>query len=59
MPVAILDISAACHTPDVLEMPYRPEVCYLANASSPPAIAGQPGNMPAVTGLAAKSCSGR
>ena len=25
--VAILDTSAACHMPDVLEMPYRPEVC--------------------------------
>lgn len=26
MPVAILDTSAACHMPDVLEMPYRPEI---------------------------------
>jgi carboxynorspermidine decarboxylase len=25
-PIAILDISATCHMPDVLEMPYRPEV---------------------------------
>jgi len=25
-PVVILDTSAACHMPDVLEMPYRPEV---------------------------------
>lgn len=25
-PVAILDTSATCHMPDVLEMPYRPEV---------------------------------
>jgi len=25
-PVAILDTSAACHMPDVLEMPYRPEI---------------------------------
>ena len=24
--IAILDVSAACHMPDVLEMPYRPEV---------------------------------
>ena len=24
MDIAILDMSAACHTPDVLEMPYRP-----------------------------------
>lgn len=26
MDIAILDASAACHAPDVLEMPYRPEV---------------------------------
>ncbi len=26
MEIAILDTSAACHMPDVLEMPYRPEV---------------------------------
>lgn len=26
MQVAILDASAACHMPDVLEMPYRPEI---------------------------------
>ncbi|MFJ7935830.1 carboxynorspermidine decarboxylase [Sporosarcina sp. NPDC096371] len=26
MPIAILDASAACHMPDVLEMPYRPEI---------------------------------
>lgn len=26
MQIAILDASAACHMPDVLEMPYRPEV---------------------------------
>jgi carboxynorspermidine decarboxylase len=26
MPIAILDTSATCHMPDVLEMPYRPEV---------------------------------
>lgn len=26
MTIAILDTSAACHMPDVLEMPYRPEV---------------------------------
>jgi carboxynorspermidine decarboxylase len=26
LPVAILDTSASCHMPDVLEMPYRPEV---------------------------------
>ncbi len=26
MQLAILDTSAACHMPDVLEMPYRPEI---------------------------------
>ncbi len=26
MPIAILDVSIPCHMPDVLEMPYRPEV---------------------------------
>ena len=26
LPLAILDASAACHMPDVLEMPYRPEI---------------------------------
>lgn len=26
MPIAILDASAACHMPDVLEMPYRPAI---------------------------------
>jgi len=26
MAIAILDISATCHMPDVLEMPYRPEI---------------------------------
>ena len=27
--IALLDASAACHMPDVLEMPYRPPVCGL------------------------------
>jgi carboxynorspermidine decarboxylase len=35
MPIAIIDSSAACHMPDVLEMPYRPEV----------AGAGKPGEL--------------
>jgi len=26
MDIAILDVSAACHMPDVLEMPYRPQI---------------------------------
>ena len=34
--LAILDMSAACHTPDVIEMPYRP----------PLLVAGDPGEKP-------------
>lgn len=33
MPVAVLDVSAACHMPDVLEMPYRPDVFYRCETS--------------------------
>lgn len=32
MPIAILDTSAACHMPDVLEMPYRPPLKDSGNA---------------------------
>lgn len=31
IPVAILDTSAACHMPDVLEMPYRPGIIHAGN----------------------------
>lgn len=31
MDIAILDTSAACHMPDVLEMPYRPEIIGAGN----------------------------
>jgi carboxynorspermidine decarboxylase len=31
LPIAILDASAACHMPDVLEMPYRPTILGAAN----------------------------
>lgn len=46
LPVAILDTSAACHMPDVLEMPYRPEVIG----------AGRPGEKAFSCRLAGKSC---
>ena len=48
MEIAILDTSAACHMPDVLEMPYRPP---LKNA-------GEPGNprKPYVYRLAGPTC---
>lgn len=34
--VAILDASAACHMPDVLEMPYRPPLLFAADAGQKP-----------------------
>lgn len=34
MPIAILDTSAACHIPDVLEMPYRPPLFGSGEAGS-------------------------
>ena len=34
MPIAILDTSAACHMPDVLEMPYRPPLFSSEEAGS-------------------------
>ena len=35
--VAILDTSAACHMPDVIEMPYRPHLCEPEASDQPPA----------------------
>lgn len=46
IPVAILDTSATCHMPDVIEMPYRPQVIG----------AGLPGIKPYDCRLAGKSC---
>ncbi len=46
MPVLILDASAACHMPDVLEMPYRP----------PLFGAGEEGEKPCTCRLAARTC---
>ena len=46
MPILILDASAACHMPDVLEMPYRPP---LANA-------GEPNEKAVTCRLAARTC---
>ena len=44
--LAILDMSAACHTPDVLEMPYRP----------PLYAAGEPGEKPYTYRLGGPTC---
>jgi carboxynorspermidine decarboxylase len=46
MPIAILDTSATCHMPDVLEMPYRPAVIGAA----------APGEKAWTCRLAGKSC---
>ncbi len=46
MDLAILDTSAACHMPDVLEMPYRPEVIG----------AGKPGELPHTYRLGGPTC---
>lgn len=46
MSIAILDTSAACHMPDVLEMPYRPPV----------AGGGEPGEKPFLYRLAGPTC---
>lgn len=44
--LAIMDASASCHMPDVLEVPYRPEI----------AGAGQPGEKPHTYILGGKTC---
>ncbi|BAV92152.1 carboxynorspermidine decarboxylase [Candidatus Desulfovibrio trichonymphae] len=54
MPVAVLNISAACHTPDVLEMPYRPEALY--EAADGIVRAGAAGETAFTCRLAGKSC---
>lgn len=46
MKIAILDTSAACHMPDVLEMPYRPEII----------DAGKPGEYPYTYRLGGLTC---
>ncbi len=46
LPVAVLDVSATCHMPDVLEMPYRPDITG----------AGQIGEKPHAYQLAGPSC---
>lgn len=46
MKIAILDTSAACHMPDVLEMPYRPNII----------DAGKPGDYPYTYRLGGPTC---
>ncbi|MDE5832470.1 MAG: carboxynorspermidine decarboxylase [Desulfovibrio sp.] len=52
LPVAILDVSAACHMPDVLEMPYIPDV-WLAKDGNFEKASGEDGHR---YRLAGKSC---
>ena len=46
MPLAILDTSATCHMPDVIEMPYRPNIL----------DAGEPGSRPHAYRLGGQTC---
>jgi carboxynorspermidine decarboxylase len=46
MPLAILDTSATCHMPDVIEMPYRPRII----------DAGDPGAQPHTYRLGGQTC---
>lgn len=55
IPVAIVDASAACHMPDVLEMPYRP-VLFHAGADGRPIRAGNAGETAFTARVAGKSC---
>ncbi len=61
-PIAILDASATCHMPDVLEMPYRPRVFRAADwdgRAEPPVGADrgvEPGAKPFTFRLAGPSC---
>ena len=50
MDIAVLDISATAHMPDVLEMPYRPDVTLDRQ------VAGHPGDLPHTYRLGGNSC---
>jgi carboxynorspermidine decarboxylase len=54
MDIAILDTSAATHMPDVLEMPYRPEIVVVSQRAGQQA--GQPGKKRYTYRLAGLSC---
>lgn len=61
-PIAILDASAACHTPDVIEMPYRPRAFIDSSwdgVATPSAVAhraGDPNQKPYTYRLAGPTC---
>ncbi len=54
VPLAQLDISAACHTPDVLEMPYQPGIIYESPHGLRRAVTAEEGVWPCRLG--GKSC---
>ena len=54
MPLVQLDVSAACHMPDVLEMPYRPGLLYECGGEL--RQAGEPGTGKWTCRLGGKSC---
>lgn len=54
MPLVQLDVSAACHMPDVLEMPYRPGLLYECGGGL--RQAGEPGTGRWTCRLGGKSC---
>lgn len=58
MDIAVLDISCTAHMPDVLEMPYRPEICRFKGDYFPAADqrAGQGGENTHTYRLAGLSC---
>jgi carboxynorspermidine decarboxylase len=62
VPIAVLDASCACHTPDVMEMPYRPRLFRdeqwsgEANPSARADCGGEAGEKPYTVRLAGASC---
>ena len=62
VPIAVLDASCACHTPDVMEMPYRPRLFRdeqwngEANPSARADCGGEVGEKPYTVRLAGASC---
>ncbi len=58
MAIAILNVSCTAHMPDVLEMPYRPNICAAAGElfPDPARRAGKPNEKPYTYRLAGLSC---
>ncbi len=54
VPLVQLDVSAACHTPDVLEMPYRPNIVYESPSGIKSAVTAEEGVW--ICRIGGKSC---